>query len=169
LPKLLRATPVALLVALACLIAAGPAAAAGTTTLTFKEPDKGSTFAFVDNPPVAKKVHGFPTAFTPGDLIIFTNPLEAEGKIVGKIRVTCEATQASSAKNFTGAGFLCNGIAKIPGGSLVFAAELSQGGTEGAIIGGTGRYAGATGTFVSKELKHASLLTITLDEEEVAL
>lgn len=154
------------LVGLTALLVAVPATAAGTgtTTLTFKEPEKGSTFAVVDNAPVSKKKHGFPTQFSPGDEIIFTNPLEAESKIVGKIRVVCTATTASSSKNFAGAGFICSGIAKIPGGTLIFAAELAEGNTEGAITGGSGKYAGARGSFLSKEAKGPSTVTITLLE-----
>lgn len=150
---------------LAVLFFAGTASAA-TTTLTFKEPEKGSTFAFVDNAPTSKKKHGFPTQFSAGDEIVFTNPLESEGKMVGKIRIACTATKNASSKNFAAAGFVCWGIAKITGGTLVFAAELSEGNTEGAITGGSGKYAGAHGSFVSKEPKGkgASTTTVTLLE-----
>lgn len=152
-----------LLSCLAVLVFAGSASAA-TTTLTFKEPEKGSTFAFVDNAPTSKKKHGFPTKFSPGDEVIFTNPLEAEGKLVGKIRVVCTATNNASSKHFAAAGFVCSGIAKIPGGILIFAAELSEGNTEGAVTGGSGKYAGAHGSFVSKEGKGANTVTVTLVE-----
>jgi hypothetical protein len=150
---------------LAVFVFAGSASAA-TTTLTFKEPEKGSTFAVVDNAPTSKKKHGFPTKFSAGDEVIFTNPLEAEGKLVGKIRVVCTATNSASSKNFAAAGFICSGIAKIPGGTLIFAAELTEGNTEGAITGGSGKYAGARGSFVSKEPegKGASTTTVTLLE-----
>jgi hypothetical protein len=149
---------------LCCLgaLAFAASASAANTVLTFKEPEKGSTFAFVDNAPKSQLQHGFPTTFSAGDEIIFTNPLEAEGKTVGRVRVACTATQNASAKNFAGAGFLCNGLAKIPGGSLSISALLSEGNTEGAVTGGTGIYAGATGTFASKEGKGSSTVTITL-------
>ncbi len=165
-PKLGR--PVILVGLLSCialLAFAGPASAA-TTTLTFKEPEKGSTFAFVDNAPTSAKKHGFPTRFSAGDEVIFTNPMEAEGKVVGKIRVVCTATNNASSRNFAAAGFVCTGIAKIPGGTLIFAAELAEGNTEGAITGGSGKYAGAHGSFVSKEPKGkgASTVTVTLVE-----
>ncbi|HEY2479293.1 MAG TPA: hypothetical protein VGI17_11265 [Solirubrobacterales bacterium] len=163
-PKLGRPAVLAsLLSCLAVLVFAGPASAA-TTTLTFKEPEKGSTFAFVDNAPTSKKKHGFPTRFSAGDEVIFTNPLEAEGKIVGKIRVTCTATNDAGSRHVAAAGFVCSGIAKIPGGTLVFAAELAEGNTEGAITGGSGKYAGASGSFLSKEGKGASTVTVTLIE-----
>jgi hypothetical protein len=154
------------LAGLACLavVASATAAEPGTTTLTFKELEKGSTFAFVDNPPIAKKKHGFPIRFSPGDQVIFTNPLQSEGKVVGKLRVVCTATAAASSKSFAAAGFTCTGIAKIPGGTLVFAAELAEGSTEGAIIGGSGKYAGAHGSFFSKEAKGPNTVTVTLLE-----
>ena len=154
---------VALLSSFAVLVFAATASAA-TTTLTFKEPEKGSTFAFVDNAPKSQLHHGFPTKFSAGDMLVFTNPLEAEGKTVGKIRVACTATKTASTKHFAAAGFVCTGIAKVPGGTLVFAAMLSEGTTEGSIIGGTRNYAGARGTFVSKEHKGFSTTTITLLE-----
>ena len=157
------AVPVGLFSCIALFSFAGSASAA-TTKLTFKEPDKGSTFAFVDNAPTSKKKHGFPARFSAGDELVFTNPLEAEGKIVGKIRVTCTATKNASSKSFAAAGFICSGIAKIPGGTLVFVAELSEGNTEGAITGGSGKYAGAHGSFVSKEGKSSSTTTVTLVE-----
>ena len=96
--------------------------------------------------------------------MVFTNPLEQEGKLVGKIRVVNTATKSASSKHFAAAGFICSGIAKIPGGTLVFAAELSEGNTEGAITGGSGKYAGARGSFVSKEGKGSSTTTVTLLE-----
>jgi hypothetical protein len=150
----------------ACLaiLAFAATASAASTTLTFKEPEKGSTFAFVDNAPKSQLHHGFPTGFSAGDEIIFTNPLEAEGKIVGKIRVVCTATTSASSKHFAAAGFTCTGIAKIPGGTLIFATELSEGITEGAVTGGSGKYAGAHGSFVNKEGKGSSTTTITLLE-----
>jgi hypothetical protein len=163
-PKLGRLAVLAgLLSCSAALVFAGSASAA-STTLTFKEPEKGSTFAFVDNAPTSKKEHGFPTSFSAGDEVIFTNPLEAEGKVVGKIRVVCTATNDASSKHFAAAGFVCSGIGKIPGGTLIFAAELAEGNTEGAVTGGSGRYAGASGAFLSKEGKGAGTGTVTLLE-----
>ena len=150
------------LVALALL--GGPAAAESgtTTTLTFKEPEKGSTFGFVDNAPKSELKHGFPTSFSIGDELIFTNPLVSKGKTVGRVRVVCTATQNASSESFSAAAFICTGLAKIPGGTLTFATELSEGKTEGTITGGTGRYAGAQGTFVGNEGKGTANLTITL-------
>ena len=154
-----------LLSCLAALALAGPAAAeTGTTTLTFKEPETGSTFGFVDNAPKSELKRGFPTRFSIGDELVFTNPLVSQGKTVGRVRVVCTATQNASSENFSAAAFLCTGLAKVPGGTLTFATELSEGKTEGSITGGTGKYAEAQGTFVGNEGKGAANLTITLLE-----
>jgi hypothetical protein len=136
--------------------------AAKETTITAVEPEKGSTFNFVDNAPKSKLKHGFPARFSAGDQVIFTSPVEIEGKRVGRNRVVCTAT--TTARKFEAAGFVCDGIAKLSNGTLVFAAMLTEGSTEGAITGGTGTYAGAHGTFVSKEGKNSSTTTVTLVE-----
>ncbi len=41
-------------------------------------------------------------------------------------------------------------------------ASIVKGGVEGVITGGTGKYAGASGTILSKEEKGGSTTTITL-------
>jgi hypothetical protein len=160
-------TPARLAVVLAsisCLTFAATASAA-STTLTFKEPEKGATFAFVDNVPKSHSAHGF-IRFSAGDEIIFTNTLEADGKVVGKIRAVCTATEGENPRNPSLSGFLCTILAKIPGGTLVLASPLSDGsaGTEGAVTGGTGKYVGARGTFVVKESRGFDTNTITLLE-----
>ena len=76
--------------------------------------------------------------------------------------MVCTAT--STARKPEAAGFVCNGIAQFSNGSLVFAAMLNESNTtEGAITGGSGIYAGAHGTFVSKEGKGSSTTTVTLE------
>ena len=135
---------------------------AATTTLTFKEPEKGSTFAFIDNAPKTKVKHGFPEKISAGDELVFTNPLEAEGKKIGHLRAFCVATENGK---FDSAGFTCHGTFAFTGkGSLIAATTLVGNKTEGAIVGGTGTYAGARGTFRSKEGKGSSTVTVTLLE-----
>ncbi len=138
------------------------ASAIGGSTVTFEELDKGSTFHFVDNAPKATLKNG--ALFSPGDMLIVTNPLAMGGKVVGKIRTVCTATGAGNTKNPAAAGFDCTGIGRIPGGSLVLVGELGEGPVEGAITGGTGIYAGARGTFVSRNGKSFSTTTVTLLE-----
>jgi hypothetical protein len=132
-------------------------------TLTFKELKKGSTFHFVDIPPMATLKHGV-ASFSPGDQIITTNPLAMEGRTVGKIRVICTATTPGSTKSLASGGFDCNGIAKLPGGHLILVGEAGNTVTEGAITGGTGVYTGARGSFVSKPGRGGSTNTVTLVE-----
>lgn len=158
-------TLLALAIGLASVSSAG--AAQGTTTLTFKEPEKGSTFTFVDNAPTAKKVHGFPAKISPGDEIVLTNPLVEGGKTVGKLRARCTATAAVSTSNhsaFAHAHFICEGVFTLGGSSLFGNATLIEGGTQGVITGGTGKYGNARGTLTSKEEKGGSTTTITLVE-----
>jgi hypothetical protein len=142
-------------------VLAGSASAA--TTLRFEELQKGSTFAFVDNAPTSELHHGFPSVISAGDSIVITHPIAEGGKTVGKLSTSCTATKTS--KVFDKAGFMCQGTFALPGGTLVASAMIaSSKGTEGAILGGTGKYAGARGTFVSKEGKGRSTVTVTLAE-----
>jgi hypothetical protein len=144
-------------------VLASSAGAVGATTLTFKELEKGSTFHFVDNPPEATLKNGV-ASFSPGDMLISSNPIAIEGEVVGKIRIICTATTAGNTKNYNAAGFYCTGIAKIPGGSLVFVGEASKGLEEGSVTGGTGIYAGARGTVVSRNGRGGSMVTVELVE-----
>jgi hypothetical protein len=160
----------ALLLALSGLLAAvfsAGASAATTTTLTFQEPEKGSTFTYVDVAPTAPTKHGFPTAISPGDQLVLTNPLTEGTKTIGKLRARCTATapaKTNSNTAFLQAHFICEGVFTLPGGTLYANASIVKGGTEGAITGGTGKYAGARGTILSKEVKGGSATTITLLE-----
>lgn len=137
--------------------------AAAESTLKFTEPEKGSTFQYVDVAPTAPKKHGFPTAISPGDQLVLTNPLTQGGKTIGKLRARCTATAHAKTSNpnaFVDAHFICEGVFTF-GQSMLFGnAAIVKGGTEGVITGGTGNYAGARGTFLSKEIKGGSTTTI---------
>lgn len=139
--------------------------AAAESTLKFTEPEKGSTFNFVDVAPKAAIKHGFPSSFSPGDALVITNPLQQGAKTIGKLRARCTATanaKAASKNAFIDAHFICEGIFFL-GKSMLFAnAAIVKGGTEGVITGGTGNYAGARGTILSKEGKNGSTTTISL-------
>jgi hypothetical protein len=154
-------------VVLGCCILGGlvssATASVGPTTLIFKELEKGATSHFVDIAPSATLNHGV-ASISPGDTLLSTAPLSMDGKVVGKIRIVCIATSMGSTKNLDGAGFGCTGIAKIPGGTLVLVGEAGEGPADGAITGGTGIYAGAKGTFVSRQGRGSSTITITLLE-----
>ena len=139
------------------------AASAAPRTIEFEEVEKGSTFSFVDNAPKAEIKHGVPSTISAGDQITISTPLYKGASKVGRLATTCTATLTS--KSFDKAGFTCLGTFQLGKDTLVASAMISgKGGTEGAIVGGTGAYAGARGTFVSKEGGGRSKVTVTLLE-----
>lgn len=148
--------------ALAVVLAA-PASAetTATKTIVFQEPEKGSSFHFVDNAPKAKKKHGQPQTISAGDELIIQNPLTQGGKQIGHLEAVCTATATS--KQFEKAGFLCQGTFVFAKGTLVASALIGKN-VEGAVTGGTGIYANAQGTFEAIEKKHSSTVTVTLVE-----
>jgi hypothetical protein len=130
-------------------------------TLTFTEIDKGSTFAAIDLPPRSRHVHGFPTRFSLGDMLVFSSPLrDAANNPFGHLRVSCSTTVAGA----KGARFLCLGVYSLPQGQIWAAATTSAQSTtdNGAVLGGTGAYANMRGTFVSTQTKTGANDTITL-------
>jgi hypothetical protein len=152
---------VALAVGACALVLGSSASAQGPTTLTFKELNKGSTFVFVDNAPLSKGA-GDPSA-SAGDVIVFTNPLaDAAGKRIGRLYSHCTAVVA--ARRAAKAAFACEGVVVIGGGTLTFQAFLAHGGAtvHGTVTGGTGAYANARGTLVSRPTKTGADDTITL-------
>jgi hypothetical protein len=142
------------------LVLAADASAQSTTTLTFKELSKGSTFAFVDNAPTSK-AKGEPSA-SAGDAIVFTNPLVAGGKRVGKLYMHCTAVVAAAAANK--AAFACEGVVGLGGGTLTIQALLPHAGAtvRGVVTGGTGAYANARGTLLSRPTESGADDTISL-------
>jgi hypothetical protein len=133
-----------------------------STTVTFTQLDKGSTFHFVDLPPRTKLVKGNPKKISAGDEFIITAPLaDSGGARIGELRAVCVATHTT--KQFNAAHALCNGDFTFTDGSSLVAnvADLAVPTTNGAILGGTGQYANARGTFTSSNASNA-LVTVTL-------
>ena len=139
---------------------AAPAVAHADTTLTFKEANKGSTFHFIDNPPKAGKSHR-PSA---GDQFVVTEPLvDSSGKHIGRLQAQCTVTKPGKTDSTTSA--ICFGVFSFANGTLdamVAESNLNAKATKGGIIGGTGTYAGARGTFVSKTTKTGNGDTVDL-------
>jgi hypothetical protein len=113
----------------------------GTLRLTEPGGESGS-FGAIGHPTRGK--------LSPGNGFAFSTPLQDSAKkTVGEVNAICIATQPSSPDAIKGT---CSGTATVPGGSFA----LNVGGksignsVSGAIVGGTGKYAGATGTFSSK-------------------
>jgi hypothetical protein len=98
----------------------------------------------IGNPKSEKKI-------PPGAGFAFSQPYQdSSHQTVGALDAACIATQPSGDRAINGQ---CTATATVPGGTLA----LSVGGknigsnVSGAIVGGTGKYAGATGTFTSAE------------------
>jgi len=160
LPRLARGA-VALAIGVCALVLGPSASAQDAKTLTFKELDRGSTIAFVDNAPTSN-AKGEPSASI-GDAIVFTNPLtDRAGKRVGRLFAHCTAVVAARQANK--AAFTCEGIMVVDGGTLYVQAFLSKAGAtvHGTVTGGTGAYANARGTLVSRPTKAGADDTITL-------
>jgi len=141
---------------------AGPpdseAQAPATSTILVRELEKGSTFKHVA---ITKSASA--RALATGDLIVFTNPLaDAAGTRAGKLYATCTTTVGN--KSFLKATLTCTAVMTLADGSLSVVTNTSPGSakTTGAVVGGTGAYAGARGTLVSKQGKSGSDDTITL-------
>ena len=135
--------------------AASATAAHADTTLTFKEVDKGSSFHIVDAPPKDTKQ----THLTPGDQFVIQNPLaDNAGKRIGTLRATCSMTTKKDS--------ICYGVFSFKNGTLDALVALpnteTSKQTAGGIIGGTGAYAGASGSFISKDTKSGANDTVTL-------
>ena len=135
-------------------LAAVPAAAqAPGPTLKFKERNKGATFKFIDNPPKAK--HGRPTA---GDMFVISNPLvSSTGAKRGTLRATCTFASSTAA--------VCYGVFALKEGQLVAVlstTNLDAKTQRGVIVGGTGPYETARGTFTSTSTKSGANDVVTI-------
>lgn len=158
-----------IVLAAAGLTAAGVAApvlaqsGGGGQTLTFRELDKGSRFEYVDNPP--RNSHHRRPVFSIGDALVLANPLADNSGTIGELRATCTMTKKAPA-NDSGLNQghpLCTGAFVLKAGTLfVDTADAGSKITEGAVVGGTGAYTGARGTFTSTTTTTGSDDVITL-------
>lgn len=137
--------------ALAALVATIAIAGCGSSkshgeegTLKLVEPggETGKSFGLIGHP--TQKGVG------PGSGFAFSSSLQdASKETVGEINAFCIATAPSPGESLHAT---CSGTAEVPGGSFA----LNVGGKSvgnnitGAIVGGTGKYNGALGTFTSK-------------------
>jgi hypothetical protein len=119
----------------------------GGQTITFRELDKGSRFDYLDNPPRNSK-HARPV-FSVGDQFVLGNPLAGDSGPIGDLRATCTITKKAPATDNVNPGHpFCTGAFVLKSGTL-FVETTDAGGktTSGAVVGGTGAYVGARGTF----------------------
>jgi hypothetical protein len=123
-----------------------------TQTLKLTENERQGDFGVIGSP-----THNHTR---PGQGFSLSIPLQdSSEKPAGEINAVCIATQPSSSEDLTGA---CSGVADVPDGQLALqvGGPITQGVT-GAIVGGTGKYEGATGTFTSPD-KGPDTFTVTL-------
>ncbi|MDE3132990.1 MAG: hypothetical protein KGL15_02875 [Acidobacteriota bacterium] len=126
-------------VAIADVSSASPSArTASAQTLALVE--RGGGIKFVDNPPNAQHQG----QFSAGDIAIVTRRLYQHGRRAGTLELACLFTTSSSDH--------CTGTATI-GDSTIELAGVSdpRSTTEIAVTGGTGSYAGAHGSAVSRD------------------
>ena len=154
----------AVAVGVAVFLFVGPGASAQAptgTTITFRELDQGSTFRFIDHAPRVTSERN--PRFSMGDQLVFTNPLaNTSGARIGKLHATCTMTVGG---RFTNAVAVCTGAYRLQAGQLQLQVltKLSGNTTVGSVVGGTGAYANARGTFrsVNDEDDNADV-TVTL-------
>jgi hypothetical protein len=120
--------------------AVATAAPAKSSTLTLHLVEKDPSFKYIDNPPKGGK--NTPPGM--GDMFVFTSDMLKGGKKIGTLAATCTVT--TGGKN---AVSTCTGVFSLPGGELsaVALVPLSSNTPQDiSIVGGTGNFAGATGT-----------------------
>jgi hypothetical protein len=145
-PNRPRRRVVASLVALSsvpaiALVAASQSTATGSESMTLQF--RGSTFDMIDVPPTSSDPDAPPS---PGDYFVLSNKLFRDGDRVGSLFATCLFPKGAGSS--ASIPLLCTGSYKLPGGTLVGTALLKSDDPVNhiAITGGTGRYAGMTGT-----------------------
>jgi hypothetical protein len=137
-------------------IADGASSSAATGTLTLKELKKGSTFKHTRN-----TTERLPESNLQGDVITFGSPLaDLSGTRVGRTHVACITT--SGARSFVKSELSCTAVVALRDGTFTaqFLATPADRTTVAAITGGTGAYANASGTIVSRETKSGSVDTV---------
>ena len=143
------------------LVTSGSAQSTGERTLTFFEPNKGGTFKFVDEPPRSGPRHGISI----GDEIAFSDPIldHPGGSALGRAYGTGTFVKGSKPGN---ALVLGRGALKLADGEIVVEGLLRS--TDSphtdtlAVVGGTGAYEGARGSFSSEQMSSGSQDTIRL-------
>jgi hypothetical protein len=136
-PIMRKLVPLAVLFAVALAALGGTlASASGTQTLSYVAVENPKSEVYVDT---GKK------GDSPGDSVYFTERLLESGKRVGRTEITCSFYSENAGR--------CFGTLKLPGGTIeAGGTDLSGKSFAVAIFGGTGRYAGASGSVRITEL-----------------
>jgi hypothetical protein len=136
----------------------------GSTTLTLVERNNLGTFEFVDIRPRSPR-RGENPRISPGDMFMGSSPLfdATNTRREGKLFFKC--TAVTGAKRFERATFLCEATARLSDGTLALSVLFTGGVTGGPVIGGTGAYEGASGSFTSDERRRTSIDTLHFDTD----
>jgi hypothetical protein len=145
----------------ASLASTGGAQAPAGRTLTFTERENTGFFRVIDNPP-KNRDRGDRTKLTVGDVIILGGPFfnAANTARVGRSGAVCTVVTPGGFGRFTAS---CNGSFVLADGAIElqglirFTPNLRL-----AVVGGTGAYNGARGTFTSVSGGATSTATFTL-------
>src|SRR6266516_4926420 len=123
-------------------------------TLSYTERQNDDSSSFADNPPKSAPSNGDEPTLSNGDQLTFTADLiDGSGQDVGDLDATCTVT-ATTTGTFDDSRAQCLGTAAVPGGTLTLTVggkAFGAGTTRGAVVGGTGYFAGAPGIFTSSD------------------
>lgn len=116
--------------------------------ITLKLSKQDTDFEYADRAPKTKLGPQGPKMLSMGDQIITrAKYLTASSKHMGDLDLTCTVTKAGG---FDTASQQCLGTVTLPGGTLVATVGgFFRSDTGMAIVGGTGKYEGASGSFTS--------------------
>ena len=120
-------------------------------TLTFTERESEGAFHFIDVRPLTRLTREGPRRVSGGDGFAVSTPLhDASGARAGKLYVICQA--ATAARRFSRVRFVCQGEVRLKNGRLSITAlfrDVGEGAVTGEVVGGSGAYEGANGSFTS--------------------
>lgn len=140
----------------AALAAAGIAAStahgqAAPATLSLFEPEQGGTFSVVDSPPLSHSRNPERFRTSVGDRAFFsTRVLEHKGGAT--VGHAYHEVTVLKGRRFPVASFLTRVTLSLAGGQIVAEGAYGPGTSRTlAIVGGTGRYAGARGSYTNQD------------------
>jgi hypothetical protein len=149
---------VATSLAVVAITASGSAQTKRPRTLRLFEAEKGSTFEIIDQPPAIKN-----DVLSVGDQLVSSGLVFNRARTQRRGRSSVHCITETPGRAPAGAEQLCTAAFRLRGGLItVTAAFRNQAHPVGAITGGTGAYAGAGGTFESRQVKGGSVDTFTL-------
>ena len=133
--------------AIAAIFAASAVVTTGILTPAGAAPAGGQTLIFRVSLTRQKRIDATPTGFSPGDQLIFYGAYHRGSRRVGGDRESCLLIQLRPAL------LTCQFAARVPGGQLVAEGKFDPTHLPWTIpvVGGTGRFVGASGTLTSSD------------------